>query len=162
MFMRGFLVFSASLAFATSACARADAEPKSSPAKGTKECLIGQPRSEFVAERHAEVVRKMGVKFYEPMTSRLKFRVLKSGSVTVSITDDVFPGTKVYFMVGGKRYAGGARQQLRLDGHALTALKQDQPIDFTYTIWPYRNEVNRKDAFSGFAAAYDECRRYLN
>jgi hypothetical protein len=63
-------------------------------------------------------------------------------------------------MIDGVRYSSDAKYQLRLDTKALTALKQDKLIDFTYTTWPYRNEVSRKDVFSDFANAFDECLKF--
>jgi hypothetical protein len=143
------------------ASASSEARPRTAPAKGTKECVIAQSRSEFLSARHEDNVRKAGVTFYEKTTSYLKFRVLPSGVITVSITEDTYPGSKFYFMVAGKRYSGQSQYQLPLDGNALAALKQDKLIDFTYTTWPYKNEVSRQDIFSGFATAYDECRSFL-
>ncbi|MCP1765550.1 hypothetical protein [Bradyrhizobium japonicum] len=141
--------------------ASSEARPRTAPAKGTRECLIAQVQSEFLSAKHEDDVRRAGVPFYAKTMSYLKFRVLPSGAITVSIAEDTYPGSTFYFMVAGKRYSGQSQYQLPLDGNALAALKQDKLIDFTYTTWPHRNEVSRQDIFSGFAKAYDECRAFF-
>jgi hypothetical protein len=141
--------------------AAADARPRSSPAKGTKDCVIGQYTSEHLEKQHKDAVAKAGVQFYMKTSSYLKFSVQKSGSVNVSIAEDTYPGSKFYFMIDGKRYSGEARYQLPLDATALAALKAEKLIQFTYTDWPHRTEISRDDVFSGFSKAYDECRQFL-
>lgn len=145
----------------TAANAAADARPKDSPAKGEKSCSIGQLTSEFLERQHDDAVAKAGVHFYMKTSSYLRFSVSRSGAITVSIAEDTFPGSKFYFLIDGKRYAGEAHYQLPLDQKALSALKQDKQIDFTYTGWPDRNEMSRQDIFSGFTKAYDECLAFL-
>jgi hypothetical protein len=145
----------------TAADASSEARPRTAPAKGTKECLIAQVESEFLSAKHEEDVRKSGVNFYAQTMSYLKFRVLPSGSITVSIAEDTYPGSSFYFMIAGKRYSGQSQYQLPLDGNALAALRQDKLIDFTYTMWPDRHEVSRQDVFSDFGKAYDECRSFF-
>jgi hypothetical protein len=149
------------VALAGPAAAKSEARKIDAPAKGAKSCVIDQIDSEFLQQLHKETSQRLGVKFYMKTSSYLKFRVLPSGALSVSIAEDTYPGSRFYFMVDGSRYSGDARYQIALDSKAAMALKQDKPVDFTYTIWPYRNEVSRKDVFSGFTAAYDECRAYL-
>jgi hypothetical protein len=149
------------LLWSTQAYAVADARPRSSPAKGTKDCVIAQSTSEHLTKRHEDAVAKARVHFYMQTSSYLKFSVQKSGSVNVSIAEDTYPGSKFYFMIDGKRYSGEARYQLPLDAAALAALKADKLIQFTYTDWPHRTEISRDDIFSEFTKAYDECRKFL-
>ena len=75
--------------------------------------------------------------------------------------DDTYPGSMQYFMIDGRRFSSRSGYYADLNAAAVAALKQDPIIDFTYTDWPYRNEISRKDVFSGFAKAYDDCVRFL-
>lgn len=141
--------------------AAASAEPRSSPAKGDHRCVIKQHSSEYLVREHELAKAQTGVSFYMQTMSYLAFKVLKSGAVLVSMKEDVYPGSNFYFMIDGKRYSGPASHYVQLDSFALSALKQDRLIDFTYTNWPYRNEISRKDIFSGFSQAYEECLTFL-
>lgn len=134
---------------------------KDAPAKGEKSCVISQLTSEFLERRKDELHANSRVKFYVQTMSSLKFSVKRNGSIAVSVVEDKYPGTRVYFMVDGKRYVGDAGYQLPLDSHALTALKQEKQVDFTYTAWPDRNEISRQDVFSDFAKAHTDCVEYL-
>ena len=57
------------------AFAKADARPRTAPAKGTKECVIGQYVSEYLKEKHAAAVAQAKVPFYMQTSSYLKFNV---------------------------------------------------------------------------------------
>lgn len=156
------IVIAAIIALASPLLAQAAEVQKSSPpAKGTKSCVISQWESPFLKERHERDRRSSGVPFYARTSSEIKFSVLKGGSLTVSVVADAYPGTKIYFLIGGKRYSGSQRFQLPLDKAALASLRRDEKINFTYTSWPYRTEMNREDIFSGFSRAYDECRSFM-
>lgn len=145
------------MAIPNAASAKASANVTSSPAKGETKCLIKQLTSEYLTKEHEAAKAKAGISFYMQTMSYLTFRVQKSGAVLVAMNEDIYPGSTFYFMIDGKRYSGRAGYYVQLDSPALNALRQDKLIDFTYTHWPYRNEISRKDVFSGFSAAYDEC-----
>lgn len=137
--------------------AAATAQVTSSPAKGETKCVIKQHRSEYLTTQHEIAKMRAGIPFYMQTMSYLNFRVLKSGALLVGMNEDTYPGSTFYFMINGKRYSGRASYYIQLDTAALSALRKDELIDFTYTHWPNRNEISRKDIFSGFSIAYDEC-----
>lgn len=128
----------------------ASADKRSFPAKGTKSCKITQYGSKYQAEKG------------NPNTRTLpRPTVNKNGSVEMGFAEDLFPGTKLYFLIGGKRYAGPAGYMLPLDKAAVDALKKDPVIQFTFTRWPYRNEINGSDVIEGFDAAYQDCLAFM-
>jgi hypothetical protein len=138
------------------------ADKKELAAKGERQCRIAQFTSPYLDAEHRAAEAKAGVPFYMQTMSYLKFRVLKSGAIMVAMSEDIYPGSTFYFLIDGKRYSGPAKYYLQLDARALAALKQDKLFDFTYTNWPYRNEINRKDIFTGFSRAYDDCLAFLS
>lgn len=141
--------------------AKASAQPKSAPAKGENSCLVKQYTSEYLTREHEAAKAKAGIPFYMQTSSYLTFKVMKSGTVLVAMSETTYPGGTVYLMIDGKRYSSRSNTWIQLDAPALAALKQDKLIDFTYPHWPDRNEISRKDIFSGFTAAYDECLMFL-
>jgi hypothetical protein len=145
----------------SAAVAEASAQTKTSPAKGEKSCLIKQYNSEYLERYAAEQKAKAGISFYIKTTSYIAFNVLRTGAVAITMSEDTYPGSTEYFMIEGRRYSTRSGSWAALDPAALAALKQDKLIDFTYALWPERNEVSRKDVFSGFTKAYDECIAFL-
>lgn len=159
--LAGSIATLASILTSASAYGSADARTRTSPAKGTKDCVISQSASEYLEQKYQEIKATAGVPFYMKKSSYMKFTVLRSGGVNVSIAENTYPGSKFYFMIDGKRYSGDARYQLPLDAKAVAALRADKLINFTYTGWPDRNEMSREDIFAGFSAAYTECLTFL-
>lgn len=145
-------------------CARADgafADTKELPAKGERQCRVAQLTSPFLEAEHLAANAKAGIAFYMQTSSYVKFRVLLSGALLVAMSEQTYPGSKFYFMIDGKRYSGPSASYLQLDPHAVAALKSEKPFDFTYTDWPDRTEISRKDVFAGFSKALDECLVFL-
>lgn len=128
----------------------ASADKRSSPAKGTKTCKISQYDSKYIAE-HGNLTA-----YTLPRPS-----VNKDGSVEMGFADQTYPGTKVYYLIGTHRYSGDAGYMVRIDGAGVEALKKDPVIQFTFSRWPYRTEINGSDVIEGFAAAYDDCLKFL-
>lgn len=145
----------------SSANASAFAETKSSTAKGEKTCLIKQLTSEYLEKEAAEAKARAGISFYVKTSSYLTFKVQKSGTAMIAVNEDTFPGSTVYFMIDGKRFSSPSGLYAQLNAPALAALRQDKLIDFTYTGWPDRHEISRKDVFRGFTKAFDDCLTFL-
>jgi len=92
-----------------------------------------------------------------PYTSELFARVYQDGTVGLAVNEDTYPGTNAYFLVDGKRYSGDGDGYVKVPAAAAGGL-----VQYTYTNWPYRNEVNREDVLGGWDAAYAECVAFLN
>ena len=136
--------------------AAASAVPRESPAKGEKSCLIKQYTSEYLERWAAEQRAKArGLHFYVKTSSYLTFKVMRSGTLGITVNEDTYPGSTQYFMIDGRRFSSRASHWAEIDSVALAALKVDKLIDFTYVDWPHRSEISRKDVFSGFAKAYE-------
>lgn len=132
------------------------ADKDSSPAKGTKTCHVRQYTSAHLEQlRAAEEARFNGMSTV-PYTSDIFAKVWPDGSVGLAVNEDVYPGTDAYFLVGGKRYSGDG------DGYVkVPAADAGGLVQYTYTNWPYRNEVSREDQFGDWDAAYAECLAFL-
>ncbi|MGM4906292.1 hypothetical protein AB8B21_05555 [Tardiphaga sp. 866_E4_N2_1] len=146
----------ASLMMACMAVATADqanaasADKRSFPAKGTKTCRITQYSSKYQSEKGNPSTRTL------PRPS-----VNKNGSVDMGFAEDLYPGTKLYFLIDGRRYVGPAGYKVGLDKRAVEALKKDPVVQYTFTRWPYRNELNGADVIEGFDAAYQDCLQFM-
>jgi hypothetical protein len=158
--LKATLAFCAIMA-ASQAHADASAVMKESPAKGEKTCVIKQYTSEYLKRQADAASTAAGIKVYVPTSSHIAFQVLSSGRVGIAVSEDTFPGSTQYFMIDGKRFSARSGRVAELDSAAIAALKQDKLIDFTYVDWPYRSEISRKDIFTRFAKAYDECLAFL-
>ena len=132
------------------------ANPVSSPARGTKKCTITQIWSGYK-------MRKAGAAspHSEKHSSHFMAHVFKDGSVGLAVSASTYPGSKVYFRLGGKRYTGDARHYVKMNRAALDALKSDQVVQFSWKDWPYGSEENDEDVLTGFSAAYDKCAAFL-
>jgi hypothetical protein len=89
--------------------------------------------------------------------SIVQVNVLSSGAVQISVREDTYPGSTVYFLIDEKRYSGRADLWLKIDAHALAALKAEKKIDTVWTKWPYRREINDADVLAGFTKSYEDC-----
>lgn len=139
------VVIAVSLLFTVSAMA-ASADKRSSPAKGTKTCRISQYKSKYLDE-HGNITA-----YTLPRPS-----VSRDGSVEMGLADETYPGTKVYYLIGAHRYSGQAGYMVSIDRAGVEALKKDPVIQFTFSRWPYRAEINGADVIEGFDAAYKDC-----
>lgn len=136
------------------------AEKKNSEARGTKSCHVKQWQSAYLARKRIDTVTRT-VSHYSSDMSDVFVRVYANGRVGIAVTEDTYPGTNAYFLIAGKRYSADGDSYASLDSHALDALKRDEVIKFSWTNWPYRNEVNREDVLAGFKQAYDDCLGFL-
>lgn len=78
----------------------------------------------------------------------------------IVVTKDIYPGTRVFFLVAGKRYSG-TEPGIRLTAEMLAALRAEASIEANYTDWPYRSDQGITTTLAGFATDYDRCVRYL-
>lgn len=149
--MKAVVLATIGLAMTVPALASSSADKQSSPAKGTKTCKISQYDSKYIAE-HGNLTAFTLPRPY----------VHKDGSVEMGLADETYPGTKVYYLIGGHRYSGNAGYMVPIDRAAVEALKKDPVIQFTFSRWPYRAEINGADVIEGFDAAYRDCLQFLN
>jgi hypothetical protein len=133
------------------ALAASGADKQSSPAKGTRTCKISQYDSKYIAN-HGNLTA---------FTLPRPF-VHKDGSVEMGLADETYPGTKVYYLIGDHRYSGQAGYMVPIDRAGVDALKKDPVIQFTFSRWPYRAEINGADVIEGFDASYKDCLKFLN
>lgn len=136
------------------------AEKQESEARGKKSCHVKQYQSAYLASKRIDQVNKT-VSHYATDMSDVFVRVYKNGSAGIAVTEDTYPGTNAYFLIGGKRYSDDGDNYASLDSRAIEALKRDEVIKFSWTNWPYRNEVNREDVLAGFRNSYDQCVDFL-
>lgn len=129
----------------------ASADKRSSPAKGTKTCRISQYQSPYLAAHG----NPNAITYPRPWVN-------KNGSVEMGFAEDLYPGTKIYYLIAGHRYSGPAGYMVALDKFAVEALKKDPVIEYTFTRWPYRNEINGADIIEGFEAAYKDCVAFMS
>lgn len=131
------------------------ADKQSSPAKGTKTCHVRQYTSAHLESLRAAENAKYGMSTI-PYTSDLFARVWADGKVGLAVSEDTYPGSKAYFLAGGKRYSGDG------DGYVTVPAKAaGELVQFTYTSWPYGSEISREDQLGGWDAAYAECLAFL-
>lgn len=128
----------------------ASAEKRSFPAKGEKTCTINQ-----YASAHLNALG------HTSSRTLPRVSVDKNGSISMSLAEDTYPGSKIYLLIDGHRYSGLERFYIPLDKTALAALKAEKVIEFTYTNWPYRRDINGSDVLEDFASAYDDCLIFL-
>jgi len=140
------------------AVARAD--KTNSEAKGTKTCVIRQWPSAYKTKAAMGSAIAGGVRSYYKM-SNTNISVARDGRIGIAVTEDIYPGTKQYFLIGGKRYSGKGDHYVWLDAAAKTALTEGKVIKYNWQDWPYRAEHNDEDAYAGFNAAYQECLSFL-
>lgn len=131
------------------------ADKESSPAKGTKTCHVRQYGSAHLNSLRKAEEAKFGMSTV-PRMSDLFARVWADGRVGLAVSEDTYPGTHAYFLAGGKRYSGDGEGYTTVPATAAEGL-----VQFTYTSWPYRNEISREDVLGGFRAAYAECLAFL-
>jgi hypothetical protein len=137
------------------------AEMKTSEARGTKTCHIKQYTSAHLAKKRIDPATKT-VSYYGTDMSDVFVRVYKDGLAGIAVTEDTYPGTNAYFLINGNRYVADGDSYASLDRKAIDALKKDPVIKFSWTNWPYRNEVNRDDVIAGFSNSYQKCVDFLN
>lgn len=137
------------------------AEMETSEARGTKTCHIRQYTSAHLAKKRIDTTTKT-VRYYASDMSDVFVRVYRDGSAGIAVTDDTYPGTNAYFLIDGKRYVADGDNYASLDRKAIDALRADPIIKFSWTNWPYRNEVNKDDAIAGFSKSYQQCVDFLN
>lgn len=155
--MRRIFGVTLAIALCQPAFAAAMAEKHDSPARGTRTCYVKQYQSEYLDAARAAEVARYGMST-QPDVSALYARIGKGGSVGLSVAEDTYPGTRIYFRVGGKSYSGRADRFVAVPAAALMG---GQPVQYSYTGWPYGNDVDGEDALGGFAAAYADCRAFL-
>jgi hypothetical protein len=126
-------------------------DKRTSPAKGTKTCTISQISQSKYLEEHG----------YSNSLSLPKVLVAKNGTISMGLREDKYPGSKVYFLLGKHRYVGNAGFYVPINSAGLQALKNGEVIQFTFTNWPYRGEINGADVLEDFDTAYQECVSFL-
>jgi hypothetical protein len=123
--------------------AQAHAEPREIIARGAKECRVYQYRSALNEGRH----------------SLLAFRVLPNRSVRLYAISRTYPGTRMFLLSGGQRISGPG--QIDVPAAVLQRLRANQEFHASWVNWPYRVEVNYRERFDGFDAAYRQCVEFL-
>ncbi len=136
----------------TAADAASWADKRTSPAKGTKTCTVSLISQSKYLEAHG----------YPNSRSLSKVLVSKNGSISMGLSEDKYPGSKVYFLIGKHRYVGDGGYYVSVDSAGLQALRNGEVIQFTYTNWPYRAEINGADVLEDFETAYQDCVSFLN
>lgn len=137
------------------------AEMETSEARGTKSCHIKQYTSAHLAKKRIDPATHT-VSHYASDMSDVFVRVYKNGTVGIAVSEDTYPGTNAYFLIDGKRYIADGDNYAPLDHKATEALKKDAIIKFSWTNWPYRNEINKDDIIAGFEKSYRQCVDFLN
>lgn len=162
MGLKAALTVSTLLLLSISECsAKAFADKRDAPAKGTKTCRVMQFESAARKAEAEQINSRLTHKIAYPSPSIVTVRVNRDGSIAFGLREDTYPGSKSYFMIAGKRFSGTAPYYVPVDSHALAALRRDQRIDFTWTNWPYRSEISSHDVIENFSAAYDDCLKFL-
>jgi hypothetical protein len=140
---------------------KAYADKKTSPAKGTKTCLVKQWTSAHQTKKYHESAQRIGsVLNYMTQSSNIHFRVDRNGSLGVAVGESTYPGMRSYFLIGEQRYSADGDRYADVTT-ALPLLRKEAVIKYAWHKWPYRNEVNQEDVFAGFSEAYDQCLRFL-
>jgi hypothetical protein len=137
------------------------ADMETSEARGTKTCHVKQYTSAYLAKQRINVTTRT-VSHYATDMSDVFVRVYKNGSAGIAVSEDTYPGTNAFFLIDGKRYVADGDSYASLDKQGIDALKKDSIIKFSWTNWPYRNEVNREDIIAGFEKSYNDCVNFLN
>ncbi|MBB3944705.1 hypothetical protein GGQ73_000630 [Rhizobium skierniewicense] len=137
------------------------AEMETSEARGTKTCHVKQYTSAHLAKKRIDPATQK-VSSYGTDMSDVFVRIYKDGSAGIAVTEDTYPGTNAYFLIEGKRYVADGDNYASLDRKAIDALKKDPVIKFSWTNWPYRNEVDKDDVIAGFSKSYQQCVDFLN
>lgn len=140
--------------------AKAYADKRSSPARGTEVCLVKQLTSAYLTRKKLNDERETG--YYIPAgTTDFYVKVERSGVAKISVSEDTYPGTMQYFLIAGRRYSSPEDEYVTLDNHALAALHAEQIVQFSWTDWPYGASHDGADILAGFTAAYNECLAFL-
>lgn len=138
------------MTIAAPAAAATGVEKKTFPAKGTKSCRIGQWGGSYQTAKGNPSVRTLPRPY-----------VQRDGSVQMGFAEDLFPGSKVYYLIGDKRYVGDASHLVPIDRKGVQELKKGALIQYTFTRWPHRNEINGADIIDDFAVHYDDCAAFM-
>lgn len=128
------------------ASAQTYADKREIVARGARECTIRQDKSATRPDLDY---------------SRVVFRVQRSGAVGMAVRGNLYPGSRIYLLAGGRRSVSAPGQMLMVPAASLAALQRGDEFHASWRNWPYNREINYRDGFAGFAAAYQECRAYL-
>ncbi len=139
---------------------RAYADKRSSPARGTETCFVKQITSAYLTRQRINAERETGGYVPTGLTD-FYVKVERDGTARISVNEDTYPGTKQFFLIAGRRYAGPEDEYIRLDAPAVAALHAEQVVQFSWTDWPYGSEHNGADILAGFTSAYNECLAFL-
>jgi hypothetical protein len=72
----------------------------------------------------------------------LSLRVNQNGTVGITVRHETYPGTRIYFLIDGRRYSGPEGTFVPLDQHAIEALKRGAVVDYAWQAWPSNREHN--------------------
>jgi hypothetical protein len=142
------------------ASAKAVADKVDSPARRERLCHIRQWTSAYLLRKKIEEEHSTGMSATETV-GNIYLQVHIDGHLEIAISETAYPGSQVSYRIGGQQFSGESDTYTMLNANATSAIRNGAVVYFSWNDWPYNDQIDSEDAFTGFDQAYADCLAFL-